>query len=333
MGTEFTGLKEFVIDSLIGEGGMGKVYRARQVALDRWVALKVLTRAKGMRDYIGRVYREARSAAKLVHPNIIQIYTVGEHEGTPFFAMELVEGIDLQQMIRSHPEPLSFEESLEIVRCVAKALGVAAEHGVVHRDIKPGNIMIARGGLIKVMDFGLAKGQYSAAGSALTQAGVIVGTPAYMSPEQGTGKPVDIRSDLYSLGCVFYTCLCERPPFDADDLASLIYKHAYETPPPPSKFRGGLMPELDALCLKMLAKDPADRFQKPDELLKALSDLPFNLSQAETGLAARVNAFLRAKPRGLGVVPPKAYSFGRTFVTRRPPCQCSASRGTTPERR
>jgi serine/threonine protein kinase len=124
MSTEFTGLKEFVIDSLIGEGGMGKVYRARQVALDRWVALKVLTHAKGLQDYIGRFYREARSAARLVHPNIIQIYTVGEHEGIPFYAMELVEGVDLQQMIRSHPEPLSTEESLEIVRCVAKALGV-----------------------------------------------------------------------------------------------------------------------------------------------------------------------------------------------------------------
>jgi len=302
MGTEFTGLKEFVIDSLIGEGGMGKVYRARQVALDRWVALKVLTQAKGMRDYLGRFYREARSAARLVHPNIIQIYTVGEHEGIPFFAMELIEGVDLHRMIQSHPVPLGIEESLEITRCVAKALAVAAEQGIVHRDIKPGNIMLAKGGIIKVMDFGLAKAQY--AGSALTQPGVILGTPAYMSPEQGTGKPVDIRSDVYSLGCVLYTCLCDRPPFAADDLASLIYKHAYEAPAPPSRYRPGLLPELDDFCLKMLAKDPADRFQKPEDLLKALAALPFNLGEAEASLTERVNMLLQTKRKE--AVPPRA---------------------------
>jgi len=297
MGAEFTGLKEFVIDSLIGEGGMGRVYRARQVSLDRWVALKVLTHAKGMRDYIGRFKREARSAAGLVHPNIIQIYTIGEHEGTPFYAMELIDGVDLQRMIRSHPEPLSVEESLEVVRCVGKALALAAEQGIVHRDIKPANIMLAKGGIIKVMDFGLAKGQYGAAGTALTQPGVIVGTPAYMSPEQGTGKPVDIRSDIYSLGCVLYTCLCDRPPFTADDMASLIYKHAYEPPSTPSTHRPGLVPEVDSFCLKMLAKDPADRFQKPEDLLKALTCLPFNLGQAETSLAERVNTLLKAKQK------------------------------------
>ncbi|MCY3017814.1 MAG: serine/threonine-protein kinase, partial [Planctomycetota bacterium] len=301
MGSDLPGLSEFVIESLLGEGGMGKVYRARQVALDRWVALKVLAHARDKKDFLARFYREAQSAARLVHPNIIQIYTVGEYEGIPFFAMEYVEGVDLQRLARCHPEYLTIEEAMEIVRSVAKALSIAKEHGIVHRDIKPANIMVAKSGLIKVMDFGLAKG--IAADEFATQTGLVIGTPAYMCPEQGAGRDVDIRSDIYSLGCVLYECLCDHPPFEADSVAALIYKHAYEDPQPPAEFRKEVPPELEAVCLKMLAKNPAERFQTPEELLLALAQIPCNQALAELLLAKRVATVLRAKRPENGPTP------------------------------
>jgi serine/threonine protein kinase len=287
---------EFVIESLLGEGGMGKVYRARQGSLDRWVALKVLSRPQGNPDFVKRFYHEARAAARLVHPNIIQVYTVGEHEGYPYFAMEYVEGADLAALFRLHPENLTPDEVVEIARCVAKALAVAVEFGVVHRDIKPGNIMVTKSGLVKVMDFGLAKRVDTE--MALTQAGALVGTPAYMAPEQGMGKAVDVRSDIYSLGCVLYECLCGRPPFVADNVASLIYKHAYEPPEPLSHYREGLPAGLEALCLKMIAKDPAARFSSPAELLSALAEVPANAIAAESLLARRVTTVLAAQKAG-----------------------------------
>jgi serine/threonine protein kinase len=286
MAGEPTMFGEFALESLIGQGGMGMVYRARQVALDRWVALKVLAGAKDNKDFIQRFYREARSAARLVHPNVVQIYTVGEHDGVPYFAMEYVDGADLEHACRGDADPFSILEAIEIVRSVAKALTVAAEHGIVHRDIKPANIMIAKSGLVKVMDFGLARGASS--DQVATQPGLIVGTPTYMSPEQGLGKAVDSRSDIYSLGCVLYKCLCNRPPFTADDVAALIYKHAYEDPEPPGRLRQGVPPEVEALCLQMLAKKPEDRFQSAEELLRALSKAPSNPAEAEMQLARRV---------------------------------------------
>src|SRR6185295_14955569 len=143
---------EFVIESMIGEGGMGKVYRARQTALDRWVALKVLPRAKENHNFKERFFREARSAARLVHPNIIQIHTVGEVQGVPYFTMEYVEGVDLEHIVHDREHPLNRDEIVEIARSVVKALAVASEHGIVHRDIKPANVMISKTGLVKVMD-------------------------------------------------------------------------------------------------------------------------------------------------------------------------------------
>ena len=180
---------EFIIESMIGEGGMGKVYRARQTALDRWVALKVLPRAKENANFKERFFREARSAARLVHPNIIQIHTVGEMQGVPYFTMEYVEGDDLEHIIRAGDLPLSNDCIIEIARSVVKAMAVASEQGVVHRDIKPANIMTSKTGLVKLMDFGLAK----ELDHNITQSGVVAGTPTYMSPEQGSGQTVDFR--------------------------------------------------------------------------------------------------------------------------------------------
>ncbi|HYG75828.1 MAG TPA: protein kinase [Planctomycetota bacterium] len=288
-----SGFGEFVIESVLGEGGMGKVYRARQVSLDRWVALKVLPRAKENPNFAERFYREARSAARLVHPNIIQIYTVGEYQSIPYFAMEYIEGEDLENILRPSSESvLTVDEIVEIIRAVAKALAVAMEHGIVHRDIKPANIMITRTGLVKVMDFGLAKGVTN---DAVTQAGLVVGTPAYMSPEQGASKPVDTRSDIYSLGCVMYNCIGGKAPFSAENVASLLYKHMYEPPEPLKELRPDLNPELESICMKMLGKKAEDRYQTPQELLLALTKVPANSAAAELSLAQRASKAFSAR--------------------------------------
>ena len=288
---------EFIIDSMLGEGGMGKVFRARQVALDRWVALKVLLHTKDQ-VFIDRFYREARSAARLMHPNIIQIHTVGEHGGIPYFAMEYIEGADLENLLTG-TAALTNDETGEIIRSVAKALAVAMEHSIVHRDIKPANIMVTKSGLIKVMDFGLAK--HSSADQGLTQSGMIVGTPSYMSPEQGASKPVDTRSDIYSLGCVMYHIMCGKPPFASENVASLLYKHMYENPDPPSSLVPGVLPEFETICLKMLKKDPAERYQHPQEILEALAQVPLNHAAAELSLAKRALQSLEAKQHSVKI--------------------------------
>ena len=282
---------EFVIESMIGEGGMGKVYRARQTALDRWVALKVLPRAKENPSFTERFYREARSAARLVHPNIIQIHTVGEIQGVPYYTMEYVEGVDLEHIVHDREHPLGRDEIVEIARCVVKALALAAEHGVVHRDIKPANIMISKTGLVKVMDFGLAK----ELDHNITQSGVVVGTPTYMSPEQGSGQTVDFRSDLYSLGCVLYEIVKGEPPFNADKVAAVIYKHMFELPLPLNSKDTQVDQLLEEFILKLLKKRPEDRYQTLDETLECLSQIYCNHAAAELSLAKHAQRLFKAR--------------------------------------
>jgi len=277
---------EFVLESKLGEGGMGVVFRARQVALDRWVALKLLAKpATGGSTFYERFHREARSAAQLVHPNIIQIYTIGEHKGAPYYAMEYVEGEDLARVLKSTGK-LTVDEAVEIVRAVAKALSLAGDAGFVHRDIKPANIMISTGGLIKVMDFGLAKA--TASDNTLTREGQIMGTPTYLSPEQGMSKDVDTRSDLYSLGCVMYECLTGDPPFQGDSLPSLIFKHLYEPVKPLRELNPDVPESFAEVCTKLLAKKPEDRYQNGLELLEALAVILTNPAMAELSLSKRV---------------------------------------------
>ncbi|MBI3829714.1 MAG: protein kinase [Planctomycetes bacterium] len=277
---------EFVLESKLGEGGMGVVFRARQVALDRWVALKLLARpATGGSTFYERFHREARAAAQLVHPNIIQIYTIGEHKGAPFYAMEYVEGEDLAHLLRDTGK-LTLDEAVEIIRAVAKALALAGDSGIVHRDIKPANIMVSMGGLVKVMDFGLAKA--TASDHTLTQDGQIMGTPTYLSPEQGMSKEVDTRSDLYSLGCVFYECLSGNPPFQGDNLPSLIFKHLYEPVKSLREVDSAIPEALEGICNKLLAKKSEDRYQSGLELLEALAAVNTNQALAEISLSKRV---------------------------------------------
>jgi serine/threonine protein kinase/DNA-binding beta-propeller fold protein YncE len=262
-------LGEYVIEGKLGAGGMGQVYKARQPSLDRMIALKVLPRSVASnRESVERFYREARSAARLVHPNIVQVYTVGEEKGVPYFAMEYVIGEDLERRMKRE-DVLSVKEVLGVVASVAMALACAEESGIVHRDVKPGNIMIDSHGVVKVMDFGLAKA-VKLIDAEITQAGFIVGTPTYMSPEQAEGGAVDHRSDIYSLGVVFYELLCGRPPFVSRDPATLIYQHVHKPPEPPRSFREGIPEEVEEVCLKCLAKKQAERCQSATELLADL---------------------------------------------------------------
>ena len=259
-------LGEYIIEGRIGAGGMGQVYKAKQPSLDRMVALKVLPRSvAGNKDAVERFYREAKSAARLVHPNIVQIYTVGEDKGVPYFAMEYVIGEDLDCRLR-RGQQFSIEESVGIAASVAMALACAGEHGIVHRDIKPANIMIDSHGIVKVMDFGLAKAAKEL-DNGITQAGFIVGTPTYMAPEQAEGREVDGRTDIYSLGVVFYELLCGQPPFQSDDPATLIYMHVHKRPESTRKLRPDVPEHVAEVVNRCLAKKPETRYQDAKTLL------------------------------------------------------------------
>ncbi len=267
---KITQLGDYMLEKRIGSGGMGEVFRARQVSLDRTVAVKVLPRSlASQQGFTERFQREARAAANLIHPNVIQVYSIGLDKGIPYFAMEYVEGEDLQQRMKRQ-RFFDFDEIVRIIRDATSALTVAHEKGIVHRDIKPSNIMFDRTGNLKVMDFGLAK--ITAANSNLTQSGLIMGTPNYMSPEQGKGEPTDTRSDIYSLGVVFYELMTGSLPFRADTPTALIYKHAYEKPPSPREKNPEIPPYLEYVCLRMISKDPNDRYAAPPDLLKDLEE-------------------------------------------------------------
>ncbi len=272
-------LGEYIIEQKVGSGGMGQVFKARQPSLDRVVALKVLPKTvTSDRELVERFYREARSAARLIHPNVVQIYSVGEEHGVPYFAMEFIEGQDLEEKLRGG-DRFSAEESVNIAAGVAMALACANESGIIHRDIKPGNIMIDARGQIKVTDFGLAKPVEEMKDN-ITQAGYIVGTPTYMSPEQGEGLGNDIRSDMYSLGVVFYELLTGTVPFKAKTPASLIYMHVHQPPVPPSELNPTIPEDVEAIVLRCLEKNPDERYQSPGELL---ADLLETAEKVKTG--------------------------------------------------
>lgn len=268
-------LAGYLVLSRLGRGGMADVYAARDIELERDVAVKVLrSELSRDRDYITRFRREAKAAAKLNHTNIVQIYEVGEDASRYYIAQELISGQNLRQYLERNGA-VSPEQAIEILYGVASALDAAAVEGITHRDIKPENVMWSKSGVIKVADFGLARLGNDADGSRaeLTQAGLTLGTPRYMSPEQVQGQPVDPRSDLYSLGVMMYHLLAGRPPFEADDPLALAFAHVNETPKPLERVRGNNdVPDwLIAIVSKLLRKDPKERFQSAAELLDALT--------------------------------------------------------------
>jgi eukaryotic-like serine/threonine-protein kinase len=271
----------YELDGIVGRGGMAEVYRARDIRLDRIVAVKTL-RADLARDQIfqARFRREAQSAASLNHPNIVAVYDTGEDMTTglpvPYIVMEFVDGRTVRDLLQDGHRLLP-ERSLEIIDGVLRALDYSHQAGIVHRDIKPGNVMVTRNGDIKVMDFGIARAM-SDAQATMTQTAQVIGTAQYLSPEQARGERVDARSDLYSTGCLLYELLTGRPPFTGDSPVAIAYQHVRENPVPPSWVDPDVPSWADAIVLKAMAKSPADRYQTAAELRadlqRAASGLP-----------------------------------------------------------
>src|ERR687891_1482336 len=241
----------------IGAGGMANVYLAEDEVLGRRVAIKILNdRHAGDDQFVERFRREAKNAAALSHPNIVSIYDRGEAEGTYYIAMEHLDGRNLKELIVARgPAPVRI--AIDYARQILQALRFAHRNGIVHRDIKPHNVVVDGDGRVKVTDFGIAR----AGASQMTEAGAIVGTAQYLSPEQARGGDVDQRSDLYSIGVVLYEMLTGHVPFTGDTPVEIAMKHLSDTPRPPSARRTEIPPDLDMVVLRALAKNPDDRFQ------------------------------------------------------------------------
>ncbi|MEX0875720.1 MAG: Stk1 family PASTA domain-containing Ser/Thr kinase [Actinomycetota bacterium] len=249
--------KRYELVRRVGVGGMADVYLAEDTQLGREVALKILhAQYAGDESFVERFRREAMSAAKLQHPNIVQIYDSGAEGDFNFIVMEYVEGKSLKDHLAEEGQ-LETVDACRIAREVLAALAYAHRTGLVHRDIKPGNILISDEGKVQVTDFGIARAE---AGSTMTQTGTILGTAYYLSPEQAQGLPLDGRSDIYSLGIVLYEMLTGRRPFEGDSPVSIAYKHVREMPRPPSNHREDLPRPLEAIVLNALAKRPEDRY-------------------------------------------------------------------------
>jgi beta-lactam-binding protein with PASTA domain/predicted Ser/Thr protein kinase len=246
----------------LGTGGMANVYLAEDQELGRSVAIKMLDERHSQDEqFVERFRREAKNAAGLSHPNIVSIYDRGQAEGTYYIAMEYLEGRTLKELLVTRgPTPLPV--AIDYTRQILSALGFAHKHGIVHRDIKPHNVVVAPDGRLKVTDFGIAR----SGTSQMTETGSIIGTAQYLSPEQAKGAPVTPASDIYSVGIVLYEMLTGSVPFTGDTPLEIAMKHLSTTPLPPSEHRQEVPPELDAIVLRALAKDPAQRYQSADEM-------------------------------------------------------------------
>ncbi|WP_267714003.1 Stk1 family PASTA domain-containing Ser/Thr kinase [Streptomyces sp. CoH17] len=259
----------YELGPVLGRGGMAEVYHAHDTRLGRQVAVKTL-RADLARDpsFQARFRREAQSAASLNHPAIVAVYDTGEDyiDGVsiPYIVMEYVDGSTLRELLHSGRKLLP-ERTLEMTIGILQALEYSHRAGIVHRDIKPANVMLTRGGQVKVMDFGIARAMGDS-GMTMTQTAAVIGTAQYLSPEQAKGEQVDARSDLYSTGCLLYELLTVRPPFVGDSPVAVAYQHVREEPQAPSVFDPEITPEMDAIVLKALVKDPDYRYQSADEM-------------------------------------------------------------------
>ncbi len=259
----------YELAEVIGRGGMGAVYRAVDLVLGRTVAVKLLPATLADQDptSVARFEREARAAAALSHPAVVAVYDTGADETARFIVMELITGRSLEAILRDEG-PLDPDRATGIAARVADGLAAAHAAGIVHRDIKPANVMIASDGSVKVLDFGIARAMDS---TTLTHSASVVGTAAYMSPEQALGQPADERSDIYSLGCVLYALLAGHPPFRGDGAAAILNQHANVAPGPLDTENSRVSSELGALVLQMLAKSPAERPQTAAEVRDRLT--------------------------------------------------------------
>ncbi len=288
----------------LGSGGMADVYLAEDEELGRRVAIKILNdRYAPDEQFVERFRREAKNAAGLSHPNIVSIYDRGEAEGTYYIAMEYLDGRSLKELVVARG-PLPIPDAIAATRQVLAALRFAHRKGVVHRDIKPHNVMADADGRLKVTDFGIAR----AGVSQMTEAGSIIGTAQYLSPEQARGAPVDQRSDLYSIGIVLYEMLTGQVPFTGESPVEIAMKHLSDTPRPPSLLRSDIPPDLDMVVLRALAKNPEDRFQTAEEMDAELERVAAGVGvTAETADAATavLSGAALAASAPTAIVPPR----------------------------
>jgi serine/threonine-protein kinase len=308
----------YELDGIVGRGGMAEVFRARDIRLDRIVGVKTL-RDDLARDqtFQARFRREAQSAASLNHPSIVAVYDTGEdmvgNTPVPYIVMEFVDGRTLRDLLRDDRRLLP-ERAAEITDGVLRALDYRHRNGIVHRDIKPGNVMLTRAGDVKVMDFGIARA-VSDAQATMTQTAQVIGTAQYLSPEQARGERVDARSDLYSAGCLLYELLTGRPPFTGDSPVAIAYQHVREAPVPPSRIDPELPAWCDAIVLKAMEKDPADRYQSAGEMRndiqRALSGAPVAASIHHTEMyntgTRRMNSQATQLAGSTSAIPPYQY--------------------------
>src|SRR5438552_103568 len=300
----------YVIKRKLGSGGMADVYLAEDQELGGRVALKLLNdRHAADEQFVERFRREAQSAAGLNHPNIVSIFDRGRAEGTYYIAMEYLEGRTLKELlVRNGPTPTPI--AIDYARQILGALAFAHRNGIVHRDIKPHNIVVRKDGRLKVTDFGIAR----SGASQMTEAGSIVGTAQYLSPEQARGAPVDARSDLYSLGIVLYEMLTGKVPFTGDAPVEIAMKHLTAVPEPPSKLRPDVPHDLDAIVMRALAKEPDQRYGSAEEMdadlarvargVAVSSKTEDAMTQVLSGAGIAAAPMLVQRPRG--VTPPAA---------------------------
>ncbi len=259
--------KRYQIIEEIGRGGMGRVYKALDKELDRVVALKMIKPELSSKPgIVERFKKEIKLAGHISHKNVCRIHDLGEAEGIRFISMQYIEGQDLKDFIMQ-VGILTVEKAVNITQQVCAALQAAHDEGVIHRDLKPQNIMIDKKGNAYVMDFGIAR---SLEAKEVTRPGVLIGTPHYMSPEQAEGKTADARSDIYSLGCIMYEMLTGKPPFEADTSVALLHEHLKEKPRAPSKINPQISQSINRIILKCLEKTPEKRYHRAPEIAEDL---------------------------------------------------------------
>jgi serine/threonine protein kinase len=279
----------------IGKGAMGVVYRANDPMLSRVVAIKTVNMSSDpeeVAEYEARFRQEAKAAGGLNHPNIVTIHDIGKSGNLVYMAMEFLEGQELRDMMKGDPLPVA--RAVEIAAQVADGLGYAHEHGVVHRDIKPANIMVLASGPAKITDFGIARMRSA---EVRTQTGVVLGSPRYMSPEQVAGKRAEPRSDIFSLGVIFYEMLTGKPAFTGDDITSVMYQILNVVPPPPSSVNPAVPEVLDFIVAKALAKTPEDRYQAATELARDLHESAKSIPAAPVPATGRPAAQPKLDPK------------------------------------
>ena len=331
MSTESWLSGRYELQNLIGRGGMADVWKARDHRLGRDVAVKRLRADLASDDtFQARFQREAQSAARLNHPNIVAVYDTGETQDpttglqVPYIVMELIDGHTLRDVLRDGRKILP-RRALEFTQGVLDALSYSHAAGIVHRDIKPANVMLTREGYVKVMDFGIARAVADTSAT-MTQTAAVIGTAQYLSPEQARGETVDNRADIYATGCLLYELLVGRPPFIGDSPVSVAYQHVREIPAPPSSLDSEITQQMDAITLKALAKDPTDRYQTA----KQMRDDIDRLLSGHEPLAIRTHADPEADTEEQTHLVPAAAATAT--ATRPAPAAAAQRDGVTPAR-